>query len=50
MTASIYIYIYITYKNMEPVDIDATDRDGLGKEDDKWDDGKMNELEENSKD
>ena len=35
-------------KNMvswEPVEIDPTDRDGIGEEDDKWDDGKINELE-----
>ena len=30
---------------MEPVDIDATGRDETGKEDDNWDDDKMNELE-----
>ena len=29
----------------EPVDIDPADRDGIGMEDDKWDDGKINELE-----
>ena len=29
----------------EPVDIDPTDRDGIGEEDDKWDDGKIDELE-----
>ena len=29
----------------EVVDIDPTDCDGIGKEDDKWNDGKMNELE-----
>ena len=29
----------------EPVDIDPTGRDGIGKEDDKWDDGKIDELE-----
>ena len=29
----------------EPVDNDPTDRDGIGMEDDKWDDGKINELE-----
>ena len=29
----------------ELVDIDPTDHDGIGKEDDKWNDGKMNELE-----
>ena len=45
-----YIHIYITYsiKNMaswEPVDIDPTDRDGIGEEDDKWGDDLMNNLE-----
>ena len=29
----------------EPVDIDPTGRDEIGKEDDKWDHSKMNELE-----
>ena len=29
----------------EPVDIDPTDRDEIGEEDDKWDDNLMNELE-----
>ena len=33
----------------EPVDIDPTGRDEIGKEDDKWDDSKMNELGQNSK-
>ena len=30
----------------EPVDIDPTGRDEIGKENDKWDDGEMNKLEE----
>ena len=29
----------------EPVDIDPTDRDGIGEEDGKWDDGKVTEIE-----
>ena len=29
----------------EPVDIDPTDRDGIGEEDDKWDDGNITEME-----
>ena len=28
----------------EPVDIDPTDRDGIGEEDGKWDNDLMNEL------
>ena len=34
----------------EPVDIDPTDRDGIGEEADKWDDGKIDELEAELKD
>ena len=29
----------------KPVDIDQADRDGIGEEDDKWDDNLLNELE-----
>ena len=29
----------------EPVDVDATDGDGIREEDDKWDDGKITEIE-----
>ena len=29
----------------EPVDIDIADRDGLGEEDDNWDDHAMNNLQ-----
>ena len=30
----------------EPVDIDPTDRDAMGEEDDKWDDDRISEMEE----
>ena len=29
----------------EPVDVDPIDRDGIREEDDKWDDGKITEIE-----
>ena len=29
----------------EPVDVDPTGRDGIGEEDDKWDGGKISEME-----
>ena len=44
----IFRHIYIAYKKMatwDPEDIDLTDRDGLGEEDDNWDEYAMNDLQ-----
>ena len=40
-----YIYNMTSWEPVDPVDIDPIDHDVIGEEDDKWDDGKITEID-----